>query len=115
MAIQAETVVKMVQRDVNVGPRPATNTASLREAQRQGHGGPAQEKLTFNWNAQDNYVEVLNCEMEVINFLQTKVYALTDEENIPVMKNWLGEGLAANKNLHECRKRNSKTAKGLFQ
>ena len=56
-----------------------------------GHpnGGLALEKPSFNWSAQDRYVELLNFEMEVTNILKAKAYELTDEEKVLVMKNWL--------------------------
>ena len=49
---------------------------------------------TLNWKAPDRYLELLKCEMEVANILQTKAYDLNDEDKVPITKNWLGrEGL----------------------
>ena len=67
-AIKVPTAVIMVLRDVDTGPRTATNTASPRESQRLRHGGQALEKPSLNWNAQDKYVDLLNFEIEVLNF-----------------------------------------------
>ena len=44
----------------------------------------------FSWNTPDRYVELFNFEIEVANVLQEKVYDLSDEENVPIIKNWLG-------------------------
>ena len=35
------------------------------------------------------YVELLNFDMEEGNILQAKVYDLSDEEKVTIMKNWL--------------------------
>ena len=50
--------------------------------------------------------------MEVMNIFETKAYELTDEEKIPVIKNWLGrEGLELTKTLTNEEKEKCKTAK----
>ena len=49
------------------------------------------KKPSFKQDAQDRYVERLNFEREVIIILETRVYELTDEEKVPVIKNWLGQ------------------------
>ena len=93
VAIQAVTTVMVALKDIDVGLQPAT-TASTTELQMQWHGRPALEKFSFNWNAKDRYNELLNSEVEVTNILKTKACELTDEEKVPVIKNWLGrEGL----------------------
>ena len=98
----------MALRDVAAGPKLAL-TASPREAQRKRHVGPALEKPLFNWIAQDRYVELLNCEKKVTNILETKVYELTDEEKVPVIKNHLGqESLQLIKTFRMKRKKNAK-------
>ena len=45
VAIQVATAVMMALRDTDVGSRSAANIASLREPQKQRHGGPAPEKF----------------------------------------------------------------------
>ena len=50
VAIQAATAVVLVLRDADAGPQPIA-TASLIEPYK--HGGPALEKTSINWNAQD--------------------------------------------------------------
>ena len=39
---------------------------------------------------QDRDTKLLNFEMEVMNILHTKAYELSAEEEVPVIKNWLG-------------------------
>ena len=40
--------------------------------------------------------------MQVMNILKTKMYELTDEEKVLVIKNWLGsDGMAFIKNVHK--------------
>ena len=68
VVIQAATAVMMALIDADVGPHPAT-MVSLREPQRQRHDGPALEKPSFNWNAQDRYSILPNFEMDVMNIL----------------------------------------------
>ena len=93
VAIQAMMAVMMVLGDADFEPWLAP-PASLRGPQRQRYDRPTLEKPSFNWNAQDKYIELLNFEMEVMNILEIKAYELTDEEKVPVIKNWLGrEGL----------------------
>ena len=60
-AVQAAMMVMITLRDADLGPRPPANTAIPREPQR--HGRLALEKPSFNWNAQDKYVELLNFEI----------------------------------------------------
>ena len=69
-AIQAAVVI-MLLRGVDAGPYLAP-TAKLREPQQQRHGGLALEKPSFNWNAQDRYVELLNFEIEKAKILEKK-------------------------------------------
>ena len=58
--------------DADVGSRSVTNTAILREPQRQRHGAPGLEKPSNNWNVLDKYVELLNFELVVTNIIKTK-------------------------------------------
>ena len=88
-AIQVVTAVMMVLRDTDAGPWPSA-TASLRESKRQIHSGLAIEKPSFSWNVQGKYTELLVFEIEDTNILETDAYELTDEEKVPVIKNWLG-------------------------
>ena len=43
----------------------------------------------FNWNAPNKHGQLLNSEMKVTKILQTKTYELTEEEKVPIIKNWL--------------------------
>ena len=64
---------------------------------------------------QDRYAELLNFEMKFTYILETKAYALTDEENVPVIKNWLGwEGLQLIKTFTYERKEKCRVHKGLL-
>ena len=71
------------------GRIPATTTASHSDPQRQGHSRPVLVKPAFNWGTHDRYVEFMNFEMEVKNILETKVYELTEDEKILMIKNGL--------------------------
>ena len=52
------------------------------------------QKLRFNWDVPDRYVELLNFQLDVMNILETRKYKRNDGERKPVIKNWLGgEGL----------------------
>ena len=78
----------------------------------QRHGGSALKQQSFKWNASEDGVEVLNFKMEVTNILQMKMYELTEEEKVPIIKNWLGrEGLQLIKTFTN---ETCKTARGLF-
>ena len=71
-----------------------SDTGNPNEVCRQRHGRPALKQSSFNWNAPDKYVELLNFEMEIANVLQTKMCKITEEEKVPVIKNWVvREGL----------------------
>ena len=53
--------------------------------------------------------------MEVTNKLQINTYELTEEEKVPIMKNWLGrEGPQLVKTFMNTEKEECKMAKGLF-
>ena len=67
-----------------------TMPASHSEPPKQRHGEPIVVKPDFSLDAQERYVELINFEMEVTNILATKTYKLTEEEEVPVIKNGLG-------------------------
>ena len=70
------------------------NMARKGETWRQRHRRPVLKQMSLNWNAPDKYMEVLSFNMEVTNILQTKMYTLTEDENVPIIENWLSrEGL----------------------
>ena len=103
----------MAFRDMDVGPQPPSTTAW--ESHIWRHSGPVLETPMFSWMMEDIYVELMNYEMEVTNILETKVYELTDEEKVPVIKHWLDqEGLQFIKMFPHEKHKNCKTAKGLF-
>ena len=58
--------------------------------QRQRHGGLILEKPRFNWDMPGMYVKLLNFKLEVTNILENSAYEISDEEKVPVTKNWLG-------------------------
>ena len=69
----------------------------------------------FNWNAQDRYVKLMNFEVEVTNILKMKAYQLTNEEKVPVIRNWLGqEVLQVTKTFTHKEKEKHLTPKSLF-
>ena len=79
----------MALREADAGPKSWPNTDSLREVHRQRHLRSALKQPSFNWNVLVKYVELLNFEMEVTNILEMKMYLLTEEEKVPIIKNWL--------------------------
>ena len=48
--------------------------------------GTVLHQPAFDWKLLDSYVKLLNFEMEVSNILQTRLYALNDEEKVPIIK-----------------------------
>ena len=49
--------------------------------------------------------------MEITKILQMEVYELTDEEEVSVIKNWLGREACNSQQLYECRTRNMQNFK----
>ena len=93
VAMQAATVVMTAFRDTEPGLQTAT-TQYQWQNQRQRYGGLILEKPRFNCDMPDRYVKLLNFELEVTNILEIRAYRISDEEKVPVIKNWLGcEGL----------------------
>ena len=88
VAIQAASAVMMALWDAEAGPW-LTTMASHRQPQRNRHSKPVLSKATFNWATKGTHEECMNFEMELINILETKVYKLTEEEKVPVIKHWL--------------------------
>ena len=80
LAVQAATVVMVAFRDTETGPQLAT-TRNQQETQRQQNGGLVLEKLRFNWNIPDRYVELLNFQLEVMNLLETRAHKINDGRN----------------------------------
>ena len=100
MAIQTATTTVMLLREPGARSRSSTNTASLREVHRKRHGRPALKQPPF---------------MEVTNILKTKMYNLTDEEQVPIIKDWLGrEGLQLIKTFMNPKKETCQRARDLF-
>ena len=94
VSIQAAMAVVMVMKEADAGPASGANTISSGEADRYRCGSPALGQLSFNWNAQDKYTELLSFKMDVMHILQTKTDKLNEEEKVPIIRNWLGrEGL----------------------
>ena len=67
--------------------------------------------LSFNWNTEDRYFELMNFEMKVTNILEMKACKLADEEKVPVVGNGL-VGKVYNVYRHSSMKK-CKTAKRL--
>ena len=64
------------------------------ETQRQRNGGLILKKPRLNWDAPDRYIKLLNFQIEVTHILETRAHEISNEEQIPVIKNWVGqEGL----------------------
>ena len=76
----------LVFRNAETGPQP-TCTPSQRQPQGERHGRPVLDKLSFNWNAPDRYVELMKFEMDFKGILERKAFKLTDKEKDPVTKN----------------------------
>ena len=89
-AIQAAMAAVLAMRQADTSTASGTNTVSLGEACKHGHGVPALRQPSFNWNAADKYIILLRFEMEVTNILQAKINELTEEAKGPIIKNWLG-------------------------
>ena len=63
----------------------------------------------------DKYVELHNFEMKATSILQMKIYELTEEEKVPLIKNCLGrEDLQLINAFMNPKKETCKTARGLF-
>ena len=115
VAIQAAMAAVMVMMEVDAGPTSGTNAVSSGEACRHRHGVPALRQPSFNWNTPDDYVELLSFEMEVTNILQARTYKLTEDETVPIIRNWLGrEGLQLIQTLINSKKVAYKRVEGMF-
>ena len=69
--------------DERVGCRACTRGRhSQLKKSMQRHSLPALKHLSFNWNAPDNYVELLSFKMEVMNILQNKTYKLRKRKSL---------------------------------
>ena len=69
----------------------------------------------FDWKVPERYVELSNFEMEVSNVLQAKAYDPDDEEEVPIIKNWLcREELQFIQTLTIAEKEACKSTTGLF-
>ena len=113
-AIHAAMAVMIVLRYTDAGPQPPT-VVSHRKPQRQRHNGPIHKKPTCNWDAQDRYVELVNFEKEVLSMLDTKLYALLEEVEVPVIKSLLGwEGLQPIQMFMQEENEKSQTVKDYF-
>ena len=88
-AAQAAKTDMMALGDAKAWPWP-NPVVSHREPWRQRHNRPILVSPVFNWGYQDRYTELMNFKM-VTNILETKVYEITEEEKVPVIKNWLDQ------------------------
>ena len=86
VAVQVAIVVMVAFRDTETGPWPAT-IQNKPETQRQRHGGLILEKPRLKWDALDRYIKLLNSELDVTNILENKVYEISAEEKLLVVKN----------------------------
>ena len=71
------------------------------EACKHRHGGPALRQPSLKWHAPHKQVKLLSFEMEVSNILQTKTYELNEEDEVPIIKKWLGRETASNSNIYK--------------
>ena len=77
--------VVMASREADARTRSGASTTSPK-GHKQRHCRPTLNQPSFNWNVTEKYVELLNCEMEATNILQTKTYELAEEEKTPMTK-----------------------------
>ena len=61
---------------------------------------PYWKKPSFNCDAQERYVEVMNFEIEIMNILETRAYELVDEEKVLELKMGKSGGSSAYKDLY---------------
>ena len=79
------------------------------QTQKHRNGGLILEKHRLNWDALDRYVKLLNFQLEVTSIYETRAYEVSDEERIPVIKNWLGwKGLLLKGTFTQKKKKNVK-------
>ena len=106
VAVQAPTPVMVTFRD--------SHNAKQWINQRQRNGGLVLEKLRFNWDMPDRYVELLNFQLEVMNILETRAYEINNEERMPVIRDWLGlKGMLLTETFTQEKKEKCKTTKRL--
>ena len=106
--------VMIISRDSDTALWKATMLNQC-ENHRQRNEGLELEKLRFNRDEPDRYVELLNFQLEVMNILETRAHKINDEERIPAIKNWLGmEGLMLLETFTQEEKEKCQTARGLF-
>ena len=68
-------------------------------------------KPAFSWGVQDKHVKLMNFNIEMSNIQQTKVYEISEEKNVPVIKNLFGwEGLQLKKMFTQEEKEKCRTA-----
>ena len=73
------------------------------------------KQLSFNWNAPDKHVDLLDFKMEVTNILQTKMYEMTEEEKVLIIKDWLvREGLQLIHTFKNSEKETCKKQRDIF-
>ena len=92
----AATVAVKAMREADPPAKPHTRRSICipEEQPRPRQTGLMLSQSAFNWKAPDRYVELLNFQKGVANVFQAKVYDLSDEEKVPITRNWLGrEGL----------------------
>ena len=76
-------------RKIDPPAEPHTKRSIPEEYDRPRLAGPMLSQPAFDWKGPDRYVEMWDFEMEVANMLQEKTYDLNDEEEVPIIKNWL--------------------------
>ena len=76
-------------------------------------GGPAMKQPTFDWDAQDKYIELKTFRLEANNVLPT--YNTPQMDKLVLVKNWLGrKGLQYLEMLTTVEKETCNTLEGLF-
>ena len=115
VAIQVVTVVVRAMMEEDLSTKPHTRRSIPAEQHRPRQARPMLSQPVFNWKAPDMYVELLNFEMEVGNMPQVKAYDLSEQEKVPIIKNWLGkEGRQFIQSLTNIEKEACKSATGLI-
>ena len=94
VAVQAATVAVRVMREADQPAELHIRRSISEKHCRPRQARPIMSQPVFSWKALDRYVELLNFEMEAANVLQAKVYDLSDEGKVPIIKIWFSrEGL----------------------
>ena len=115
MAIQTATIVVRALRETNPPDELHTMRNIPEECCRPSKAGPVMSQPVFKWKVPERHVELLNFAGEVANVLQVEAYDLSEEGNMPIIKDCLGrEGHQFIQTLTNAEKWACKSATYLF-